>query len=629
MCRSTATFWARWRWPACRRFSKPWSRRTEASPLTEAELERRLFLARKAFERQGGSGYVCSLSSRTLVYKGLCTGRLLHELFPDLQDERYVTPFAVFHQRYATNVLPSWDRAQPLRMLAHNGEINTIWSNRAHMDARRSGLPREYEPIYTRDASDSMSLDEVAELLSNHQRNVAEAVRILLPPAVGKEESAFHRYHADCMEPWDGPSALVFTDGRLLGAVLDRNGLRPCRYIIRDDGLIVAGSEFGLADVHPDAIIRSGRLGPGQMMLLDLEHGKLLEGEELDRYFDAIAPYATLIDDVPLTPATDPVPQLEKSELTRLQRGFGYSREEVKMVISPMAMESKDAVWSMGDDTPIAPLARTPRPLYGFFRQRFAQVTNPPIDSLRESCVVSLRTRLGPWPHLLNKHAPLPGLVLDSPFLTVGQMAALHEGNYPLRDELPAGHLYCTFSPDGSLERALDEIRERAIDFVRDGSRILILTDRTACDQVLPMPMAMATGAVHHALVKAGLRTKVGLALEAGDCRDLHHAAVLIGYGAGAVCPWLMLQTARSIAGDEGEAQRAEGHAGWAGEDHVEDGNLGARQLSGGAVVRHTWPGRAGCGPLFPGHGVAGRRDRIQRHRSRSAFFLELRARND
>ena len=240
------------------------------------------------------------------------------------------------------------------------------------------------------------------------------------------------------MEPWDGPSALVFTDGRLLGAALDRNGLRPCRFVITDSGLVVAGSEVGLADVDTDTIIRSGRLGPGQMILLDLERCRLIEGEELDRYFDDLAPYAELIDDIPLEPSATPVSALDKDELTRLQRGFGYTREEVKMVVAPMAMESKEAVWSMGDDTPIAPLARSPRPLYGFFRQRFAQVTNPPIDSLRESCVVSLRTRLGPWPHLLDKHAPLPGLVLPSPFLSLGQMAALHEGTYALRDELAA-----------------------------------------------------------------------------------------------------------------------------------------------------------------------------------------------
>ena len=519
------------------------------------EVEHRLYLARKAFERQSTESYVCSLSTRTIVYKALCAGRLLHKFYSDLDCEDFVVPFAIFHQRYATNVLPSWHRAQPLRMLAHNGEINTIWSYRAHMQARRATLPRECEPILSVEASDSMSLDEVAELLANHDRNVAEAVRMLLPPAASGRETLFHRYHADCMEPWDGPSALVFTDGRLLGAALDRNGLRPCRYVITDTGLIVAGSEVGLADVDADSIVQSGRLGPGQMLLLDLAEHRQLDGKKLDKYFDELATYATIIDDIPLEPAGDLIMTPPGDEITRLQRGFGYTREDLKMVVAPMALEGKEATWSMGDDTPIAPLARTPRSFYGFFRQRFAQVTNPAIDSLRESCVVSLRTRLGPWPHLLDKHVPLPGLVLPSPFLSLGQIAALHAGTYPMREDLPLARLDCTFGQDECLQCAIDRLREKAVELVQTGARILLLTDRSASAESLPIPMAMATGAVHHALVKAGLRTKAGMALEAGDCRDVHHAGVLIGYGAGAVCPWLTLQTARNLAGDEGEAR--------------------------------------------------------------------------
>jgi len=527
----------------------------EGSTWTEEEVEHRLYLARKAFERTAGQTYVCSLSTRTLVYKSLCAGRLVHEFYPDLANAEYATSFAVFHQRYATNVLPSWHRAQPLRVIAHNGEINTISGNRAQMDARRATLPPECEPVLSPNASDSMSLDEIAELLANYGRNVAEAIRMLVPPASGKKETAFLRYHADCIEPWDGPSALVFTDGRLIGASLDRNGLRPCRYIVTDSGIIVAGSEVGLADVDPDCIVRSGRLGPGQMILLDLKGGKLRHADAIDQYFDELSTYTSIIDDIPLEPATEPVSTLPKEEITQLQRGFGYTREDVKMVVAPMALESKDALWSMGDDTPIAALARTPRPLYGFFRQQFAQVTNPAIDSLREACVVSLRTRLGPWPHLLDKHAPLPGLVLPSPFLSLGQVAALHQGSYALREQLPLATLNCTFDAEGTLAAAIEDLCRRAVELVRGGIRILLMTDRTACAQVLPIPMALATGAVHHALVRAGLRTKVGLALEAGDCRDLHHAAVLIGFGAGAVCPWLALQTARTLAGDQGEGR--------------------------------------------------------------------------
>ena len=521
---------------------------------TEAELEHRLFLARRRFEREVTDGYICSLSARTIVYKALCAGRLLSEFYPDLQSEEFVTPFAIFHQRYATNVLPSWHRAQPLRLIAHNGEINTIWGNRAHMETRRASLPQECEPLLSREASDSMTLDEVAELLANYDRNIAEAIRLLLPPAVSGHETACHRYDADCMEPWDGPSALVFSDGRVLGAALDRNGLRPCRFVITDSGLIVAGSEVGLADVSAESIRRSGRLGPGQMILLDLEKKTLLENAALDRYFDELTNYGPLIDDIPLEPAPNPVLTLPDEEIKRLQRGFGYTREDLKLVISPMALEGKDATWSMGDDTPLAPLARSPRPLYGFFRQRFAQVTNPAIDPIREACVISLRTRLGPWPHLLDKHAPLPGLVLPSPFLSLGQMAALHQGSYALHESLPLASIDCTFATDATLSSVIDTLRARAVELARKGVRILVLTDREASPQNLPLPMAMATGAVHHALVKAGVRAEVGLAVEAGDCRDVHHAAVLIGYGAGAVCPWLMLHTTRTLAGKAGEA---------------------------------------------------------------------------
>ena len=230
----------------------------------------------------------------------------------------------------------------------------------------------------------------------------------------------------------------------------------------------------------PTPIVRSGRLGPGEMILLDLEQKQVLEGEALDRYFDELTTYTTLIDDIPLEPAQEPVAVLSENEITRLQRGFGYTREDLKMVVAPMALEGKEATWSMGDDTPIAPLARTPRPLYGFFRQRFAQVTNPAIDSLRESCVVSLRTRLGPWPHLLDKHAPLPGLVLPSPFLSLGQMAALHQDVYPMHEDLPLSALDCTFAQDDSLQNAIDCLRDRAVELVREGARILVLTDRSA-----------------------------------------------------------------------------------------------------------------------------------------------------
>src|SRR5271170_5578953 len=522
--------------------------REDAEPGT---MERRLYLARKQFERaheQGDvTGYVCSLSSQTIVYKAMCAGVLLPEFYPDLASESYVTPFAIFHQRYATNTLPTWHRAQPGRTLGHNGEINTVWGNRARMAARDSTLPVECKPVLTQGGTDSTSLDEAVELLSQNGRTLAEAIRMLLPPAEdGSRESSFLRYHTDCAEPWDGPAALAFSDGRVVGAALDRNGLRPCRFAVTSKGLVVAGSEAGLVDLDPEEVTHSGRLGPGQMLVVDLESHKVYEDEELLELFDAGATYAKLAEETPLVGVATAA--VDSAAMSAAQRGFGYTREDVKMILQPMAVEGKDAVWSMGDDTPLAFLARSPRPVYAYFRQRFAQVTNPAIDPLREACVVSLHTRLGPWPHMLDKNAPLPGVSLPSPFLSLGHVEALRRGEYPHRAELKLAELQAVFGVEKTLTQALDDVCMQAIKLVREGARILLLSDRSASAERLPIPMAMATGAVHQALVSAGLRTLAGLAVEAGDCRDIHHAAVLIGYGAGAVCPWLALETGMSLA---------------------------------------------------------------------------------
>jgi glutamate synthase (NADPH/NADH) large chain len=520
-------------------------------------FERRLYLARKQFEREAAtSGYVCSLSSCSMVYKAMCAGRLLADFYPDLADPGYTTAFAIFHQRYATNVMPSWDRAQPLRTLAHNGEINTVWGNRGRMDARAATIPAECHPILSKDGSDSTSLDEVVELLARNGRSVAEAVRMLLPPAGRQRESAFLRYHADCVEPWDGPAALAFADGHLVGVALDRNGLRPCRFFLTEDALVVAGSEAGLVDLDPERIIHSGRLGPGEMLVADLDAHQLLEDDQLLKEFDRFTGYGKLVADTPLEPVALPPPV---EDLTQLQQLFGYTREDVRMVLAPMASDGKDAVWSMGDDTPLAPLAHAPRPVYAFFRQRFAQVTNPAIDPVRESIVIELHTRLGPWPHLLDTKARIPGLSLQSPFLSLGQMHALRNRTHPLADEMPLAVLDCVFAPSCNLKRAIDDLCARAVELVRGGAAILLLSDRALAQpstraELLPIPMAMATGAVHHALVNAGVRTCAGLAVEAGDCRDLHHVAVLFGYGAGAVCPWLALETARNLDAEKGEA---------------------------------------------------------------------------
>jgi len=520
-----------------------------AGPDADA-MERRLYLARKQFERaveQGEvEGYVCSLSTKTIVYKAMCAGVLLPEFYPDLASEKYVTPFAIFHQRYATNTLPAWHRAQPGRTLGHNGEINTVWGNRSRMESRDSTLPVECKPVLTKGGTDSTSLDEVLELLSRNGRTLAEAVRMLLPPAVIGHQSPFLEYHQDVTEPWDGPAAIAFTDGNVIGVALDRNGLRPCRYAITADGLVFAGSEVGLVDLDAEKVTHSGRLGPGQMLLVDLEKHKIYEDQELLELFDSSATYAKQFLNIPLMPVE--VTPRDTPALLASQRSFGYTKEDVRMILQPMAADGKDAVWSMGDDTPLAFLARTTRPLYAYFRQRFAQVTNPAIDPLREACVVSLHTRMGPWAHMLDKHAPLAGLSLDSPFLSLGQMEALRSGKYDRRDDLHTAEIDCLFPASSTLEQGLDALSQKAVEQVRAGARLLLLTDRRASETMLPIPMAMSTGIVHQALVKAGLRTLAGLAVEAGDARDIHHVAVLIGYGAGTVCPWLALETARSMA---------------------------------------------------------------------------------
>jgi len=520
----------------------------DAAPQDPDPMERRLYLARKQFERTVAfgevTGYICSLSTTTVVYKAMCLGRLLPEFYPDLASPDYVTHFAVFHQRYATNTLPAWHRAQPGRTLGHNGEINTVWGNRSRMVARDSTLPVECKPVLTKDGTDSTSLDETVELLSQNGRTISEAVRMLLPPAMVSRPSPFLQYHAGCTEPWDGPAAIAYSDGVVVGAALDRNGLRPCRYAITSDGLVVAGSEAGLVDLDPETVIESGRLGPGQMLGVDMVEHKIYHNDEMLDAFDAKATYASLIEATPLIPVAETAFLFD---LAAQQSGFGYTQEDVKMILQPMATSGKDAVWSMGDDTPLAFMARSPRPLYSFFRQRFAQVTNPAIDPLREAIVVSLDTRLGPWAHILDKNAPLPGISLSSPFLSLGQVAALRARVFPHTEVLRLEELPCLFSPEKTLEQALDDLCARAVEMVRSGVRLLLLTDRGASATALPIPMAMATGAVHQGLVEAGLRTLCGLAVEAGDCRDLHHAAILIGYGAGAVCPWLALETARSL----------------------------------------------------------------------------------
>jgi glutamate synthase (NADPH/NADH) large chain len=528
-------------------------------PRTDAEqFEGLLYRARKKFQRSASRAHVCSLSCRTLVYKALCVGGQLAHIFEDLEDPLYESALAVFHQRYSTNTLPSWPLAQPFRFLAHNGEINTLWANRSWMRAREALIPSELRPVLTEQASDSANLDEAFELLLRGGRSAEHSLSMLIPPAWEETGDAlpegvreFFRAHAPLMEPWDGPSALAFSDGRFVGAALDRNGLRPCRYKVTRDGLVVAGSEAGVLALDDDEVLIKGRLGPGEMIGVDLEARRLLSDNEIKA---RLAEHCSHDVQVHLAEApiyvTAPPEAPGDDALLELQHAFGYSREDVDQVLSFMAEEGKEPTWSMGDDTPIAPLARARRPVYDFFRQRFAQVTNPAIDSLRETRVMSLRTLLGPRPSPL--HTEVADLIeLSSPVLSITQAAWLRK-----QTVLRTATLTCAVDLAGdSLSAALDRVCAAAEELVGDGAELLILSDRDAPRGTTPLPMALVVGAVHHHLIRAGLRVSTSLAIEAGDCSDIHQLAVLVGYGADAICPWLAIAVARSRDADAGEAK--------------------------------------------------------------------------
>jgi glutamate synthase domain-containing protein 2/glutamate synthase domain-containing protein 1/glutamate synthase domain-containing protein 3 len=508
------------------------------------DLECRLHRARKQFEAASLKSYIVSLSCRTIVYKALCAGAQLQEFYADLQDPNFETAFVLFHQRYATNTHPSWWLAQPFRLLAHNGEINTIGANRTWMKARETELPPEFLPVMREGGSDSCHLDEAAEVLLRSGRDLLHSLAMLIVPAwqahpAFQDLGAFYREHAALMEPWDGPAAISFSDGRFVGAALDRNGLRPLRYHVTDDGLVVAGSEVGLFDLDEQRVQVKGRVGPGQMLAVDLQRHELLDPENLKRHLLAKAGEAACrllpVKSLPV------ISQAQPAE--RFQALFGYTREDVKLVIAPMARDGKEAVWSMGDDAPVSALARVPRSLYSYFRQRFAQVTNPPIDPLREDLMMSLRTTLGRKPSLFSRHGDenVTLLELSSPIIGEAELQGIR-----LQSLIKIAELECLLRPGESLEKALDELSGLAEAAVLAGAELLVISDCAANGTALPVPMALAVGAVHQRLIRAGLRTVCDIVAESGDCWDVHHVAVLVGNGAGAVCPWLALRSCES-----------------------------------------------------------------------------------
>ena len=538
-----------------------------SGPANAQAWERRLYLARRVIERRAAAAglpvFVCSLSCRTVVYKALLVGTELPAFYADLQSPLFETGIAVFHQRYSTNTLPSWPLAQPFRLLAHNGEINTLWGNRNAMLAREPALAapvweRDVEllkPVIWEDGSDSTSLDNAFELLVRSGRDPVHALMMLLPeaweriPDMPPALRSFYEYHAGLMEPWDGPAALAFSDGVVAGSALDRNGLRPCRYKVTRDNVVVAGSEVGIVDLDPADVVESGRLGPGELLVVDTLRNVVLRSADAKLEVAQRCPYRRWTTRaIRQLPAEVPAlgPALPADELTARQHAFGYSHEDLRYVIEPMAAEGRDAIWSMGDDTPIAPLSRSPQSLYAFVRQRFAQVTNPAIDPLREELVMSLVMYLGRRGSVL---AQRPGgktlLRIEHPVLLAEDMAAVRRVGGSDLTTLSA--VWEAAAGPAELERALEKLACDAVTAVRRGATILVISDRDADKARAPIPMLLAIGAVHQRLVQAKQRIRVGLVAEAGDAWDVHHLAALFGYGAEAVHPWLALQCLRDV----------------------------------------------------------------------------------
>jgi glutamate synthase (NADPH/NADH) large chain len=536
--------------------------------LTGMTLERMAFRARKRIEREIEI-YFGSLSARTIVYKGMLTAPQLEQFFPDLSDARFASSLALVHSRFSTNTFPSWPLAHPYRYIAHNGEINTIKGNRNWMRARESLLassliPGDLEqlfPICTTGGSDSMSFDEVLELLHLGGRSLPHAVLMMIPEAWEKNTEmdagrrAFYEFHASVMEPWDGPACVTFTDGTLIGAVLDRNGLRPARYWVTDTGLVVLASEVGVLDIDPASIVRKGRLQPGRMFLVDTAAGRIVDDAEIKSQLAAEHPYddwlhAGLLK-LPGLPDREHISYSHESVLRR-QQTFGYTEEELRILLAPMASAGAEPIGSMGNDSPLAALSVRPRLLFDYFSQLFAQVTNPPLDAIREELVTSLAGAIGPEQNLLD-----PGpiscrqIVVPFPVIDNDELAKiLHvndDGDLPGLAPFVVRGLYDVDGGGDSLEQRLNEIAAEVSDAIEGGARLIVLSDRDSDRERAPIPSLLLTAAVHHHLIREKTRTKVGLIVEAGDVREVHHVALLIGYGAAAVNPYLAMETVEDM----------------------------------------------------------------------------------
>ncbi|ROR93439.1 glutamate synthase (NADH) large subunit [Salana multivorans] len=543
-----------------------------ASPdreLTGIDLERRAFRIRKRAEREL-EVYLPSLSGRTLVYKGMLRTSQLEPFFPDLSDPRYASELALVHSRFSTNTFPSWPLAQPFRGIAHNGEINTVRGNRNWMSARQGMLESEelgdlsrLLPVVTPGGSDSQSLDEVLELLHLAGRSLPHAVLMMVPEAWENHASmdpdlrAFYAYHATLMESWDGPACLTFTDGSLIGAVLDRNGLRPGRYWVTEDGLVVLASEAGVLELDPATVVTKGRLEPGRMFLVDTAAGRIVPDHEVKGSLAAEHPYAQWLAeneiDLAELPEREHVHHTASSVLRR-QRTFGYTEEELRVILGPMAETGAEPLGAMGTDTPIAVLSQRPRLLFDYFTQMFAQVTNPPLDAIREELVTSLGGAIGPEPNLLAdtpEHARK--LVVPFPVLDNDQLAKIVKID---RDPEMIGRFravvvrgtYRVAGGEWALRERLVEICDQVDRAVANGASFIVLSDRDSDSEHAPIPSLLLLSAVHHHTVRNHTRTQISLVVEAGDVREVHHVALLIGYGAAAVNPYLAMESVEALA---------------------------------------------------------------------------------
>ncbi len=528
-------------------------------------VDRLAFCLRKRVEHEIDGVYLPSLSARTIVYKGMLTSYQLRAYFPDLSDERFETGIGLVHSRFSTNTFPSWPLAHPYRYLAHNGEINTLRGNRNWMRAREALLqsallPGDLErlfPICDPLGSDSASFDEVLELLHLGGRPLPHAVLMMIPEAwenhaqMDPARRAFYRYHASLMEPWDGPAAVIFTDGTVAGGVLDRNGLRPARYWVTDDGLVVLASEVGVLDLDPATVVRKGRLQPGRMFLVDTAQGRIVDDAEIKSTLAGEHPYGqwleeqqVMLDDLP--PRTMLTPQ--HASVVTHQRLFGYTTEELRIILGPMASSGAEPIGSMGNDAAIAVLSQKPRLLYDYFTQLFAQVTNPPLDAIREELVTSSLSKLGPEQNVLE---PTPEscrqIILPYPVIDNDDLAKLvyvnEHGETPGFKAFAIDGLFDVARGGEALAEAIEDVRSRVSTAIALGANIIVLSDRNSNATMAPIPSLLLTAAVHEHLVRAKTRTRVGLVVETGDAREVHHVALLIGFGASAVNPYMAFDT--------------------------------------------------------------------------------------